>query len=199
MASGRKRLRNLAAETHPTYGETFLDRTDPSASSSGTASAQENVTESQSQGRSSAQEYVPPAQYVHLAQYELPPYSPQYEADFQPQYDQPPPQKPPSQQSAPQQPPPRQPAPAPEAPPTPPALHPDLMAGQEGAPPSLSRIYKTRHQHSDGTFVHPEAERIYNDVKTWIQEVQTQLSQQNPEAEPVQLSTVEQDKIFEHV
>ncbi|KAH0892929.1 hypothetical protein HID58_055358 [Brassica napus] len=77
MASGRKRLRNLAAETHPTYGETFLDRTDPSASSSGTASAQENVTESQSQGRSSAQEYVPPAQYVHLAQYELPPYSPQ--------------------------------------------------------------------------------------------------------------------------
>ncbi|KAG2293088.1 hypothetical protein Bca52824_039757 [Brassica carinata] len=85
MASGRKRLRNLAAETHPTYGETFLDRTDPSASSSGTASAQENVTESQSQGRSSAQEYVPPAQYVHLAQYELPPYSPQYEADFQPQ------------------------------------------------------------------------------------------------------------------
>ncbi|KAF3549765.1 hypothetical protein DY000_02006400 [Brassica cretica] len=84
MASGRKRLRNLAAETHPTYGETFLDRTDPSASSSGTASAQENVTESQSQGRSSAQEYVPPAQYVHLEQYVLPPYSPQYEADYQP-------------------------------------------------------------------------------------------------------------------
>ncbi|WZZ50612.1 hypothetical protein YC2023_050719 [Brassica napus] len=53
MASGRKRLRNLAAATHPTYGETFLDRTDRSASSSGTASAQEH--------------------------YELPPYYPQYE------------------------------------------------------------------------------------------------------------------------
>ncbi|KAF2596865.1 hypothetical protein F2Q68_00010480 [Brassica cretica] len=79
MASGRERLRNLAAATHPTYGETFLDRTDRSASSSGAASAQEHVPESQSQGRSSAQEYVPPAQY------ELPPYYPQYEADYQPQ------------------------------------------------------------------------------------------------------------------
>ena len=48
-------------------------------------------------------------------------------------------------------------------------------------------------------FVHPEAERIYNDVETRIQEVHTQLSQQNPEAEPVQLSTVEQDKNFEQV
>ncbi|WZZ35208.1 hypothetical protein YC2023_018609 [Brassica napus] len=79
MASGRERLRNLAAATHPTYGETFLDQTDRSASSSGAASAQEHVPESQSQGRSSAQEYVPPAQY------ELPPYYPQYEADYQPQ------------------------------------------------------------------------------------------------------------------
>ena len=47
--------------------------------------------------------------------------------------------------------------------------------------------------------MHPEAEKIYNDVETRIQEVQTQLSQQNPEDEPVQLSTVEQDKIFEQV
>ncbi|KAF3565601.1 hypothetical protein DY000_02013785 [Brassica cretica] len=61
MASGRKRLRNLAAATHPTYGETFLDQTDPSTSRSGTASAHEHVPESQSQGRSSAHEYVPPA------------------------------------------------------------------------------------------------------------------------------------------
>nr|VDD55576.1 unnamed protein product [Brassica oleracea] len=116
MASGRKRLRNPAAATHPTYGEIFLNRTDPSSSSSGTASAQNHVPESQSQGRSSAQKYVSPTQY------ELPPYYPQYEADFQPQYDQPPPQ-----QSAPQQPPPPPLAPAPKAPPAPPALHPDLM------------------------------------------------------------------------
>ncbi|KAF3536156.1 hypothetical protein F2Q69_00023139 [Brassica cretica] len=128
MASGRERLRNLAAATHPTYGETFLDQTDRSASSSGAASAQEHVPESQSEGRSSAQEY----------------------------------------------------------------------AAQEGVPPSLSWLYKTTNQHSDGTFVHSEAKRIYNDVETRIQEVQTQLSQQNPEAEPVQLSTVEQDKNFEH-
>ncbi|KAF3540681.1 hypothetical protein F2Q69_00024690 [Brassica cretica] len=81
MASGRKRLWNLAAATHPTYGETFLDRTDRSDSSSGTASTQEHVPESQSQGRSSAHEHVSPAQY------ELPPYYPQYEADYQPQYE----------------------------------------------------------------------------------------------------------------
>ncbi|KAL0684598.1 hypothetical protein Bca4012_051446 [Brassica carinata] len=117
MASGRERLRNLAAATHPTYGETFLDQTDRSASSSGAASAQEHVPESQSQGRSSAQEYVPPAQY------ELPPYYPQYEADYQPQYKaafQPPPQ---------QQPPP--PAPVPEAPPASPA--PPAPSGFDGA------------------------------------------------------------------
>ncbi|KAF2597430.1 hypothetical protein F2Q68_00011916 [Brassica cretica] len=78
MASGRKRLWNLAAATHPTYGETFLDRTERSDSSSGTAYTQEHVPESQSQGRSSAHEHVPPAQY------ELPPYYPQYEADYQP-------------------------------------------------------------------------------------------------------------------
>ncbi|KAF3598345.1 hypothetical protein F2Q69_00036553 [Brassica cretica] len=43
MASGRKILRNLAAATHPTYGETFLDRTEPSSSRSGTASAHEHL------------------------------------------------------------------------------------------------------------------------------------------------------------
>ena len=45
--------------------------------------------------------------------------------------------------------------------------------------------------------MHHEAEMIYNDVETRIQEIQAQMSQQNPEGEPVQLSTVEQDKIFE--
>ncbi|KAF2564297.1 hypothetical protein F2Q70_00017622 [Brassica cretica] len=57
------------------------------------------------------------------------------------------------------------------------------IAAQEGVPPSLSRLYKATHQHSDGTFVHPEAKRIYNDVETRIQEVQTQMSQQNPEGD----------------
>ncbi|CAH8373140.1 unnamed protein product [Eruca vesicaria subsp. sativa] len=53
------------------------------------------------------------------------------------------------------------------------------------------------HQHSDGTFLHAQAEKIYNDVEARIQEVQTQLSQQNPEGAPVQLSTIEQEKSFE--
>ncbi|CAN6937675.1 unnamed protein product, partial [Brassica oleracea] len=60
------------------------------------------------------------------------------------------------------------------------------IAAQEGAPPSLARLYKTTHQHSDGTFSHPRAERIDNTVEARIQEVETQLSQQNPEGAPVQ-------------
>ncbi|KAF3521759.1 hypothetical protein F2Q69_00046810 [Brassica cretica] len=72
-------------------------------------------------------------------------------------------------------------------------------AAQEGAPPSLARVYKTTHQHSDDTFSHPQAERICNNVEARIQEVQTQLSQQNPEGAPVQLSTIEHDKIFEQI
>ena len=43
------------------------------------------------------------------------------------------------------------------------------------------------------------AEKIHNDVQSRIQEVETQLSQENPDLPPVQLSTVEQDKIFEQV
>ncbi|KAF3573557.1 hypothetical protein F2Q69_00059219 [Brassica cretica] len=72
MASCRKRIRNIAAR--PSYPDTFLGRPDPSASSSGTESAQEHVPESQSQGRSlqTTHSYVPrppPAPYVRLAQY----------------------------------------------------------------------------------------------------------------------------------
>ena len=48
-------------------------------------------------------------------------------------------------------------------------------------------------------FVDARAERIHNEVEARIEEVQTQLSQQNPDAPPIQLSTVEQNKNFEHV
>ncbi|KAF3566310.1 hypothetical protein DY000_02016762 [Brassica cretica] len=65
MAHGRKRIRNMVAG--PYYAATFFSRLDPSASSSGTASAQEHVPESQSQGRSrqtTLAPYVPLTQYV---------------------------------------------------------------------------------------------------------------------------------------
>ncbi|KAG2311891.1 hypothetical protein Bca52824_023448 [Brassica carinata] len=64
------------------------------------------------------------------------------------------------------------------------AYYPHHQQSQEGAPPSLARLYKDTHQHSDGTFSHPTAERICNEVDARIQEVQTQLSQ---------------DKIFEQI
>lgn len=63
----------------------------------------------------------------------------------------------------------------------------------------MSKLYKKTHTHKDGTFVDARAEKIHNDVQSRIQEVETQLSQENPDLPPVQLSTVEQDKIFEQV
>ena len=71
-----------------------------------------------------------------------------------------------------------------------------IQAAQEGAPPSLARLYKTTHQHSDGTFSHPRAERIYNTVEARIQEVQTQLSQQNPEGAPASCPPSNKTKIL---
>lgn len=83
MAHGRKRIRNMVAG--PYYAATFFSRLDPSASSSGTASAQEHVPESQSQGRSrhtTLAPYVPLTQYVPPAPYEPAPYYPQYEPPY---------------------------------------------------------------------------------------------------------------------
>ncbi|CAG7885532.1 unnamed protein product [Brassica rapa] len=44
-----------------------------------------------------------------------------------------------------------------------------LMATEEGAPPSLSRLYKKTHSHKDVTFVDARAERIHNEMETWIE------------------------------
>ncbi|KAF3513862.1 hypothetical protein F2Q69_00007840 [Brassica cretica] len=80
MAAGRQRLRNLAPKN--SYASTFLPQPDPSASTSGTASGQENVPESQ----------VPTAPYVPPHAYDPEAYYPQFDdpAQFFPQYDEPP-------------------------------------------------------------------------------------------------------------
>ncbi|KAF3505996.1 hypothetical protein F2Q69_00005252 [Brassica cretica] len=80
MASGRQRLRNLAPKN--TYASTFLGQPNPSASTSGTASDQENVPEIQVP----TAPYVPPQAYDHEA------YCPQFDDpdQFFPQYDEPP-------------------------------------------------------------------------------------------------------------
>ncbi|KAF3552491.1 hypothetical protein DY000_02008490 [Brassica cretica] len=65
MAAGRQRLRNLAPKN--SYASTFLPQPDPSASTSGTASGQENVPESQ----------VPTAPYVPPHAYDPEAYYPQ--------------------------------------------------------------------------------------------------------------------------
>ncbi|KAF3572937.1 hypothetical protein F2Q69_00058569 [Brassica cretica] len=77
MAGGRQRLRYLAPKN--SYASTFLPQTDPSASTSGTASGQENVPESQ----------VPTALYVPPQAHDPEAYYPQFDdpAQFFPQYD----------------------------------------------------------------------------------------------------------------
>ncbi|KAG2323728.1 hypothetical protein Bca52824_006456 [Brassica carinata] len=65
MAGGRKRLKNLASRN--SYGSTFLDQLDPSASISGTTSSnRDNIPESQIP---SAAPYVPPQAYDLAAYY----------------------------------------------------------------------------------------------------------------------------------
>ncbi|KAF3484846.1 hypothetical protein F2Q69_00055246 [Brassica cretica] len=56
MASGRQRIKNLMPRN--SYASNFLPQSDPSASTSGTASGQENVPDSQY-----AEPYVPPQAY----------------------------------------------------------------------------------------------------------------------------------------
>uniref|UniRef100_M4CFX5 Uncharacterized protein n=1 Tax=Brassica campestris TaxID=3711 RepID=M4CFX5_BRACM len=194
MARSRKRIRNMVAG--PYNAATLFSRPDPSAYSSGTASTQEHVPESQSQGRSLQTTLAP---YVPPAPYEPAPYYPQYEPPYQRQYDQLPPHNPD-----------QQPPPAPDdAAPAPTAVHPDLM----GAIACSDRPFQTSSRQTSGTrirtcllhcttfggLVSSDLRKIYNDVEALIQEVQTQMLQQNPEGEPVLLSTVEQNKKFEQV
>ncbi|KAL0762813.1 hypothetical protein Bca101_078964 [Brassica carinata] len=123
MASGRQRLRNLTPTN--SYASNFLPQSDPSASTSGTASGQENVPDSQY-----ADPYVPPQAYDPEAYY------PRFEdpAQFFPQYDEPPQQPQNEQHHPPHHP--QQQSTAPEAAPAPAFVHPDLMV----APKKRGRI-----------------------------------------------------------
>ncbi|KAH0904037.1 hypothetical protein HID58_043540 [Brassica napus] len=67
MVGGKQRLRNLAPKN--SYVSTFLPQLDPSASTSGTASGQENVPESQ----------VPTAPYVPPHAYDPEAYYPEFD------------------------------------------------------------------------------------------------------------------------
>ncbi|WZZ72313.1 hypothetical protein YC2023_083683 [Brassica napus] len=123
MASGRQRIRNLTPRN--SYASNFLPQSDPSASTSGTASGQENVPDSQY-----ADPYVPPQAYDPEAYY------PRFNnpAQFFPQYDEPPQQPRNEQHHPPHHP--QQQSTAPEAAPAPEFVHPDLMV----APKKRRRI-----------------------------------------------------------
>ncbi|KAG2283039.1 hypothetical protein Bca52824_054259 [Brassica carinata] len=96
MASGRQRLRNLTPKN--SYASNFFPHPDPSTFTSGTASGQENVPDSQVP---TAHPYVPPQAYDPEAyyprfddptqffpQYDEPPQQPRYEQQYPPHHPQ---------------------------------------------------------------------------------------------------------------
>ena len=55
------------------------------------------------------------------------------------------------------------------------------------------------HATSDGVFVDPASEKLFQTVACRIEERETQLTQESPDALPVTLSTEEADRNFEEV
>ena len=55
------------------------------------------------------------------------------------------------------------------------------------------------HATSDGVFVDPASEKLFQTVAGRIEEHETQLIQESPDGLPVTLSTEEVDRIFEEV
>uniref|UniRef100_A0A0D2ZSI9 Uncharacterized protein n=1 Tax=Brassica oleracea var. oleracea TaxID=109376 RepID=A0A0D2ZSI9_BRAOL len=68
-----------------------------------------------------------------------------------------------------------------------------------GVLPSLSDLFKMTHVTSDGVFVDPASEKLFQTVAGRIEERETQLTQESPDGLPVTLSTQEVDRIFEEV
>ena len=55
------------------------------------------------------------------------------------------------------------------------------------------------HATSDGVFVDPASEKLFQAVASRIEERETQLTQESPDGLPVTLSTEDADRIFEEV
>jgi len=55
------------------------------------------------------------------------------------------------------------------------------------------------HATSDGIFVDPASEKLFNAVASRVEEREMQLTQQSPDRLPVKLTTEEVDMIFEEV
>ncbi|KAG2299463.1 hypothetical protein Bca52824_035935 [Brassica carinata] len=67
-----------------------------------------------------------------------------------------------------------------------------LQICEEGAPPTLARLYKLTHQHADGTFSHPRR-KLRSDVEAGLK---VGLGYENPGGARFKLYAIEQDKIL---
>ena len=63
----------------------------------------------------------------------------------------------------------------------------------------MSDLFKMTHAISDGIFVVPASEKLFNSVASQVEERETQLTQQSSDGLPVKLTTEEVDRIFEDV
>ena len=55
------------------------------------------------------------------------------------------------------------------------------------------------HATSDGIFINPATEKLFNEVAARAEERETQLTQDSTDGLPVKLTTEEIDRIFEEV
>uniref|UniRef100_A0A0D3BNA3 Uncharacterized protein n=1 Tax=Brassica oleracea var. oleracea TaxID=109376 RepID=A0A0D3BNA3_BRAOL len=68
-----------------------------------------------------------------------------------------------------------------------------------GVLPSLADLFKMTNATSDGIFMDPASEKLFNAMASRVEERETQLTQQSPDGLPVKLTTEEVDRIFEEV
>ncbi|XP_048634986.1 uncharacterized protein LOC125608605 [Brassica napus] len=74
-----------------------------------------------------------------------------------------------------------------------------LTLESTGVLPSMSDLFKMTHVTSDGIFVDPVSEKLFNALASQVEEWETQLAQQSPDGLPVKLTTEKVDMIFEEV
>ena len=74
-----------------------------------------------------------------------------------------------------------------------------MLYEKTGVLPSLADLFKMTNATSDGIFMYPASEKLFNAMASRVEERETQLTQQSPDGLPVKLTTEEVDRIFEEV
>ncbi|KAL0722114.1 hypothetical protein Bca4012_036713 [Brassica carinata] len=74
-----------------------------------------------------------------------------------------------------------------------------FLAKETGELPSLLQLYERIHKNKADRFVDARSEQIFHDLVGWVEDRQTQLTQQSTDRLSVTLSTLEVDRLYEEV